>query len=177
LAMIVKDGARTLKNCIASVAGITDRIVIADTGSSDGSPQLARELGAEVFDLPWQDDFAQARNAAVGALTTDWVLVMDDDEELDAQARAIIPRLLGNANVGGYLITLRNHIPLKFGSGGHAPSIKSSDSPVAGAERARAYADFAICRLFRRHPGIYYVGRVHEHVEPRIHALGLNLAS
>jgi glycosyltransferase involved in cell wall biosynthesis len=177
LAMIVKDGARTLKNCIASVAGITDRIVIADTGSSDGSPQLARELGAEVFDISWQDDFAQARNTAVGALTTDWVLVMDDDEELDAQARAIIPPLLGNANVGGYLITLRNHIPLKFGSGGHAPSIKSSDSPVAGAERARAYADFAICRLFRRHPGIYYVGRVHEHVEPRIHALGLNLAS
>jgi hypothetical protein len=31
--------------------------------------------------------------------------------------------------------------------------------------------------LFRRHPGIYYVGRVHEHVEPRIHALGLELAS
>ena len=177
LAMIVKDGARTLKNCIASVAGVTDRIVIADTGSSDGSPELARDLGAEVFDIPWQDDFAQARNAAVSALATDWVLIMDDDEELDPQARAKMPPLLRNANVGGYLVTHRNHIPVKFGLGGHAPSIKSSDSPVRGAERARAYADFAICRLFRRNPGIYYVGRVHEHVEPRIHALGLNLAS
>ena len=177
LAMIVKDGARTLKNCIASVAGVTDRIVVADTGSTDGSSQLARDLGAEVFDVPWQDDFAQARNAALSALTTDWVLMMDDDEELDPQARAKIPPLLGNPNVGGYLVTLRNHIPVKFGLGGHAPSIKSSDSPVPRAERARAYADFAICRLFRRNPEIYYVGRVHEHVEPRIHALGMTLAS
>ncbi len=134
-------------------------------------------LGAEVFDVPWQDDFSQARNAAVSALATDWVLIMDDDEELDPQARAKIPPLLDNASVGGYLVTLRNHIPVKFGWGAHAPSIKSSDSPVPGAERARAYADFAICRLFRRHSGIYYVGRVHEHVEPRIHAVGLELAS
>jgi glycosyltransferase involved in cell wall biosynthesis len=177
LAMIVKDGARTLRNCIASVAGITQQIVIADTGSSDGSSQLARDLGAEVFDVPWEDDFAQARNAAVSAIATDWVLIMDDDEELDPQARAKIPPLLGNATVGGYFVTLRNHIPVRFGLGGHAPSIKSSDFPVPGTERARAYADFAICRLFRRHAGIYYVGRVHEHVEPSIRALGLTLAS
>jgi glycosyltransferase involved in cell wall biosynthesis len=174
--MIVKDGARTLRNCLASVAGLVDQIVVADTGSSDGSAQLARDLGAEVFDIPWQEDFAQARNAALRALSTEWVLVMDDDEELDPPARTKITPLLENAGVGGYLVTLRNHIPVKFGAGGHAPSIKSNDSTVPRAERARAYADFALCRLFRRHPGIYYVGRVHEHVEPRIQALGLKLA-
>jgi tetratricopeptide (TPR) repeat protein len=177
LAIIVKDGAKTLRNCIASVAGITDRIVIADTGSSDGSVQLARDLGAEVFEIDWQDSFAQARNAAVRALYTDWVLIMDDDEELDPAAPAKIPPLLENAKVGGYLVTLRNHIPVKFGFGGHAPSIKVNDSAVGRAQGAKAYADFALCRLFRRHPEIYYVGRVHEHVEPSIRALGLKLAS
>ena len=174
--MIVKDGARTLRNCLASVAGLVDRIVVADTGSSDGSAQLARDLGAEVFDIPWQEDFSQARNAAMRALSTEWVLVMDDDEELDPPARTKLAPLLENAGVGGYLVTLRNHIPVKFGAGGHAPSVKSNDSAIPGAERARAYADFALCRLFRRHPEIYYVGRVHEHVEPRIQALGLKLA-
>src|SRR5580704_10477083 len=94
LAMIVKNGAETLRNCIASVSGIVDQIVIADTGSTDGTVQLAGELGAAVFDFPWQDDFAQARNAALRALTTDWVLVMDDDEELDPKARDKIPALL-----------------------------------------------------------------------------------
>jgi tetratricopeptide (TPR) repeat protein len=177
LAMIAKDGAKTLRECLASVAGATNKVIIADTGSTDGSAQLARQLGAEVFDFPWQDHFAQARNAAVQALATDWVLVMDDDEELDPEARAKIPFLLNDSAVAGYLVTLRNHIPVKFGSGGHAPSIKSNDSTVPRAEGAAAHADFAICRLFRRHPEIYYVGRVHEHVEPRIRALGLELRS
>jgi tetratricopeptide (TPR) repeat protein len=134
-------------------------------------------LGAEVFDFPWQDDFSRARNAAVKALATDWVLVLDDDEKLDPQARDRIPRLLENALIGGYSVTLRNHIPVRFGAGGHAPSTKPNDSTIPPAERARAYAEFAICRLFRRHPEIYYVGRVHELVEPRIQALGLALAS
>jgi glycosyltransferase involved in cell wall biosynthesis len=99
LAMIVKNGAKTLRQCLASVAGVTNQVVIADTGSTDGSAPLARELGANVFDFPWQDHFAQARNAAVQALTTDWVLVMDDDEELAPEARAEIPSLLGNCRI------------------------------------------------------------------------------
>jgi glycosyltransferase involved in cell wall biosynthesis len=177
LAMIVKNGVETLRNCLGSVQSMTDQIVIADAGSNDGTPDLARKLGATVFDIPWPDHFSHARNAALQKLTTDWVLVMDDDEELDPEAHHRIPALLVNDKVGGYLVTLRNHIPVKLAAGGHAPAIKSSTSPVPRAERARGYADFPICRLFRRHPEIYYVGRVHEHVEPRIHALGMELAS
>jgi tetratricopeptide (TPR) repeat protein len=176
LAMIVKNGAATLGNCIASVSGITDQIVIADTGSTDGTVQLARKLGAEVFNFPWQDDFAAARNAAARALTTDWVLVMDDDEELDPEARGKIPALLNDPKVGGYLVTLRNYIFFRFGVGGHGPSARPLDSAVPHAERARAFSDFALCRLFRRNPQIYYEGRVHELVEPRMHALGLELS-
>ena len=175
LAMIVKNSAETLANCVASVAGVVDQVVIADTGSSDGTAQLARDLGAQVFDFPWQDDFSKARNAALAALTTDWALVMDDDEELDPEAREKIPSLL-DASTGAYFVTLRNYIPVKFGSGGYAPSAQPIRSAVARAERARAYTDFELCRLFRRHPGIYYVGRVHEHVEPQIQALGLTMA-
>jgi tetratricopeptide (TPR) repeat protein len=173
LAMIVKNGAETLRECLNSVSGLADQIVIADTGSSDGTPQLARELGAEVFDFPWQDDFAKARNAALQALTTDWVLVLDADEELDAEARTAIPSLLGNSRFGGYGVTLRNYLPLKFGVGGHAPSIRPIQSPVRRAAGARTYADFKLYRLFRRHPDIYYTGRVHELIEPQIRAHGL----
>jgi tetratricopeptide (TPR) repeat protein len=138
---------------------------------------LARDLGAKVFDFPWQDDFAQARNAALKALKTDWVLIMDDDEELDHQARNKIPPLLGNANAGGYSVILRNYLPLRFSIGGHAPSVKPMVATIPRAEQARAYADFSLYRLFRRHAEIYYVGRVHEMVEPSIRALGMELAS
>jgi len=177
LAMIVKDGAKTLRHCLASVVGVVDQIVIADTGSTDGTPELARELGAEVFDFPWQDSFAEARNSAVGKLTTDWALVLDDDEELDARARTKLPALLNNSGMGGYLVTLRNYLPVRFCEGGHAPSAQPIDAAVARAKNARSVAEFELCRLFRRHPKIYYSGRVHESVDASIHALGLELGS
>ncbi len=176
LAMIVKNGAKSLRHCLASVAGVIDHIVIADTGSTDGTSQLARDLGAHVFDFPWQDDFSQARNASIKALATDWVLVMDHDEELDAQAVDKIPALLTNPRVSGYSVIHRNYLTSPFGLGAHAPSAKPLRTPVPRAQMARAFTDFSICRLFRRHPDIYYVGKVHELVEPRIQALGLQFA-
>src|ERR1700722_3932467 len=177
LAMIVKDGAKTLRDCLGSVAGAVHQIVVADTGSSDGTPALARELGAEVFDFPWRDSFAEVRNAAVGKLTTDWVLVLDDDEELDAQARTRLPGLLNDSRMGGYLATLRNYLPVRFCEGGHAPSAQPIDVAVPRAENARSVADFELCRLFRRHPKIYYSGRVHESVDASIQALGMGIGS
>lgn len=177
LAMIVKDGAKTLRNCLGSVAGVVDQMVIADTGSADGTAVLARELGGEVFDFPWRDSFAEARNAAIRALKTDWVLVLDDDEELDRQARAKLPALLNDSGMGGYLVTLRNYLPVRFCDGGHAPSAQPIDAVLPGAENARSVADFELCRLFRRHPRIFYGGRVHESVDASIHALGLGLGA
>jgi tetratricopeptide (TPR) repeat protein len=177
LAIIVKDGVKTLRDCLASVSSVVDQIVIADTGSTDGTPTLARELGAEVFDFPWRDSFAEARNASMRKLNTDWVLVLDDDEELDAQARTRLPALLNDSRMGGYLVTLRNYLPVRFCEGGHAPSAQPIDAAVPRAENARSVADFELCRLFRRHPKIYYGGRVHESVDASIHALGLGLGS
>jgi glycosyltransferase involved in cell wall biosynthesis len=175
LAMIVKNGAKTLRECIQSVAGVADQIVIADTGSTDETTQLARELGAEVFDFPWQDDFAQARNAAARALTTDWVLVLDDDEELDPQARDQIPPLLNDSGMGAYSAIQRNYIPFKFVFGGYASFVKPIGSAIPRVERAQSYADLKSVRLFRHHPGIYYVGRVHELVDARVAAVGLEI--
>jgi tetratricopeptide (TPR) repeat protein len=175
LAIIVKDGVKTLRDCLASVSSVVDQIVIADTGSTDGTPALARELGAEVFDFPWQDSFAEARNASIRKLNTDWVLVLDDDEELDAQARTRLPALLNDSRMGGYLVTLRNYLPVRFCEGGHAPSAQPIDAAVPRAENARSVADFELCRLFRRHPKICYSGRVHESVDASIHALGMGL--
>jgi tetratricopeptide (TPR) repeat protein len=181
LAMIVKDGVATLARCMGSVQGAVNQIVVVDTGSSDGSVELARGLGAEVFEIPWPDSFAEARNVAVRKLSTDWVLVLDDDEALDNAGRERLPAVLeaaesGAGKVGGYLVTVRNHLPVKFVGGGRAAAIKAAETEVPGAEQAQACAEFEICRLFRRQAGISYEGRVHEHVEPSIRRLGLKIA-
>src|SRR5690348_611972 len=94
LSMIVKNEAHTLRPCLESVRGLVTQIVVADTGSTDGSSSIAREFGATVIPFSWDDHFANARNAALVPMSTDWVLVLDADEELDRETQRNIPALL-----------------------------------------------------------------------------------
>ena len=60
-AMIVRDEAVTLEGCLRSLVGLADEVVVVDTGSADGTPELAARLGARVFAFPWGGDFAAAQ--------------------------------------------------------------------------------------------------------------------
>ena len=111
LSMIVRNEAHTLRSCLESVAGVVSQIVIADTGSTDNTTEIALEFGATVIPVPWENHFANARNAALEAMQTDWVLVLDADEELDRRGQIRIPKLIAQEGVGGYLIPIRNYVP------------------------------------------------------------------
>jgi cellulose synthase/poly-beta-1,6-N-acetylglucosamine synthase-like glycosyltransferase len=91
LSMIVKNGEATLARCLDSVKGIADEIVIADTGSTDRTAEIARRYGANVFSIPWENDFAKARNRSLAQVRSDWVLMMDADEILDPDAVNLMP--------------------------------------------------------------------------------------
>lgn len=78
--MIVKNEEARLPECLGSVAGLADEIVIVDTGSTDRTKEVAAELGAKVFDFAWQEDFAAARNFAFSLATCDYILWMDADD-------------------------------------------------------------------------------------------------
>lgn len=84
-ALIVKNERKVLTRCLKSLAGI-DEIVVLDTGSTDGTPKLARNLGAVVKEVPPVSPFhfANARNAAHDVATNDWILAIDADEVLRA---------------------------------------------------------------------------------------------
>ncbi len=98
------------------MSGIVSQIVVGDTGSTDNSADIARQFGATVVSVPWENHFANARNAALALMQTDWVLVLDADEELDSEARNQIPKLLASS-AGGYLVPIRNYIPTATGRG------------------------------------------------------------
>jgi tetratricopeptide (TPR) repeat protein len=172
--MIVKNGAETLRPCLESVRDIVDQIVIADTGSTDNTCDIAREFGATIVSVPWENHFANARNAALKPVSTDWVLVLDADEELDREAKKRIPALLRAAGVGGYVTPIRNYVPNKFTRAWDRVAVPN-DHCHPRAEKAAAFVVHENCRFFRRHPDIHFVGRVHEAVEPRIQALNLKL--
>src|SRR5580658_10473759 len=114
LSMIVKNAADTIRPCLESAHKVVSQIVIADTGCTDSTRDIAREFGATIISFPWENHFANARNAALAPMTTDWVLVLDADEELDRDAKHQIPDLLRATDVGGYVTPIRNYMATRF---------------------------------------------------------------
>jgi len=89
LVMIARDEARCIERCLNSVRAHVDDMVVLDTGSTDGTPAIARRAGARVASFAWRDDFAAARNAALEWADADWSLVLDADEWLVDGAAAL----------------------------------------------------------------------------------------
>ena len=174
LSMIVKNAAETIRPCLESAHKVVSQIVIADTGCTDNTCDIAREFGATILSFPWESHFANARNAALAPMTTDWVLVLDADEELDHEAKQRLPALLNSTNVGGYITPIRNYMPSRFNRGWDRVGV-ANDYRHERAKNAPSYIEHENCRLFRKHPGIYFAGRIHELVEPQIRALDLKL--
>jgi glycosyltransferase involved in cell wall biosynthesis len=58
LTMIVKNGAETLRACLESVRDVVTEMIVADTGSTDNSREIAKEFGATVIYISWEKDFA-----------------------------------------------------------------------------------------------------------------------
>lgn len=175
LSMIVRDAAATLRGCLESARGVADEIVIADTGSADGTIAIAREFGASVVSIPWRDDFAEARNIALAAVRSDWVLVLDADELLDRDSSRVIRVLLEDSSAAGYQVPIRNYVLSLDDRVWDRPAI-SNVSPIPEARAYPAYIEHENVRLFHRNPEVHFVGRVHESVGPRLQQLGLPIA-
>jgi glycosyltransferase involved in cell wall biosynthesis len=98
LTTIVKNEAATLDRCLDSIRDIVDDIVVVDTGSSDHSKDIALRHGARVFDLPWPDSFAAARNESIRHATGHWLLWLDAEEYFDEANREKLRRLVAELN-------------------------------------------------------------------------------
>jgi tetratricopeptide (TPR) repeat protein len=90
ICMIVRDERANLEELLPSLRGEVDEVVVVDTGSVDGSADLAGSLGARVLHEPWTDDFASARNAGLARLRTSHALWLDADDRVGAEDLARI---------------------------------------------------------------------------------------
>jgi|GEM_PF-2391999 len=81
LCMIVKNSVHHMPRCLGSIRDSVDQMVVVDTGSDDATKQVALELGAEVYDFQWVNDFSAARNYSLGLARHEWILILDSDHE------------------------------------------------------------------------------------------------
>ncbi len=86
LCMIVRDEAANLPLSLGPVRECFDDMVVVDTGSTDGTPELARSYGARVIRIEWPDDFAAARNVSLSMASGDWIMWLDADNSLSTAA-------------------------------------------------------------------------------------------
>lgn len=140
-ALIVRDEARHLDDCLASIRDLVDEIVVVDTGSVDATPEIARAHGARVLHEPWRDDFAFARNVALAACTGEWALYIDADERVRPTSRETLHEQLRDPQLGGCFVRLA-------AKAGHL-----------------AYREM---RLFRLDESVRFKGVIHENIWPAL---------
>ena len=139
LCMIVKNEEEHLARCLTSAKPLVDRMIIVDTGSTDRTVEIAQSFGATVYHHAWEGNFSKARNVSMGYADTDWIFILDADEELEARDVAMIRNTIRTTEFKAISVSVYNYSAQKRMYTSFLPSV----------------------RLFRRDLGAYYEGIVH----------------
>jgi glycosyltransferase involved in cell wall biosynthesis len=142
--IITKNEERFIKDAIKS-AQFADEILVLDSGSTDDTCRIAKELGARIKNQDWLG-FGPQKNKAVELAKNDWVFVLDSDERISPKLQDEILLTLINPQSDGYHAARLNNF---FGK-----NIKTCG----------LYPDYSI-RLFNRTKGRFNNVAVHESVQ------------
>lgn len=146
LCMIVKNEAKRLSGCLASVQNLVDEMIIVDTGSTDETVSIAQSWGAQVHHYVWNQNFAVARNESLQYATGDWILVLDADETLTPDSVPLIRQTIQQPNA-----LVINLVRQEMGA---------TQSPYS-----------LVSRLFRRHPQVQFSRPYHAMVDDSVNQL------
>lgn len=80
--IIVRNEEACLEQALESTAGLADEVVVVDTGSTDGTLDIARQFGCRVVTGADRMHKAQSRNLAASKALGQWVVVLDADERI-----------------------------------------------------------------------------------------------
>jgi tetratricopeptide (TPR) repeat protein len=144
--MIVKNEEYSLPQTLKSVKEVVDEMIVLDTGSTDRTVEIAKELGAEVYHFEWCNDFSAARNESLKYVQGKWVLVLDADEVLTP---SIVPEMKQAMNSDRHLVI--NLVRQEVGA---------SQSPYS-----------LVSRLFRNHPEVRFSRPYHAMVDDSVQEL------
>jgi glycosyltransferase involved in cell wall biosynthesis len=141
-----KNERRNIRHCVESVQDLADEILVADSGSTDGTSAIARSLGCRIIEREYINP-ASFKNWAIPQASHPWVLIVDADErmtpELAEEIRAVVSGAAPQKD--GYWINFRGFF--------------------MGHELRFAGWNTAACRLIRRGRVWYRAGRIHEEID------------
>lgn len=149
IGLIFRNDIRCIERCLKAFQPLRDAVpcelVMADTGSTDGSREVAEKYADILIDFPWIDDFSAARNAVMDRASGEWFFTVDTDEYLDEDISELVSLLAATEQYDEpvAMVTVRNY----------------NSYDMDGD-----YADFIATRIIRMSTGARYEGAVHEHL-------------
>ena len=148
IGIIFRDDIRSIERCLKALeplrAAIPCQLVMADTGSVDGSRAVAERFADILFDFPWINDFAAARNAVMDRCAGQWFLAVDSDEYLDEDISELV-----------YFLTHKKKQQHDF-----CTVVQRNYDTF---EMDHDYSNFMAVRMARMSTGVRYEGAIHEH--------------
>ncbi len=153
ICIITKDQSDKLEKCLSAlrdnlishIPSTPIEVVVVDTGSSDDSKEIALKYTNALYDFPWINDFAAAKNAAVSHASNDLVLILDTDEYIEPFTST------------SFFSETISHMSESPFSVGRIERINRYTNPDGHATEYREW----INRLFDRRY-FHYEGRIHE---------------
>lgn len=136
--MIVRDEEAILERCLNNAAKFADELILLDTGSVDGSVEIAKRYTDKVFNFQWVNDFSAARNASYEKATCDYIMWLDADDTVSMENIEKIRRLK------------ENNIP-------HKLILAPYENPLNNTM-------LIYSRMVKRGAGFFWEGSVHEHL-------------
>ena len=154
-----KNEESNIRACILSAKDIVDEIYLVDSYSTDGTVALAEELGAQVISRQF-DNYSDQKNWAIKQVPSDWILLLDADEQLTPELAEEIQTLVKQDRLNqydAYWVYRKNFFFNR--------EIKYS-----------GYQKDKVIRLFKKNSS-HYTNRVHEclHVEGQVSYLSAKL--
>ena len=144
--ILTKNEEKNIVAVIENAKQVADEVLIIDSGSTDGTVELAKGLGAKVVFRAWDNDFAAQRNFALTQSDFEWVLYLDADEHLNPELVKEINDIIKLNDLTKQYIIMRKSVAFgqKFSHGVLKPDY--------------------VARLFP-HTAVKWVNKVHERPE------------
>lgn len=101
-AIVARNEAENIRRCVSSLEW-ADEIVVVDTGSVDGTLEICAGAGCRVLRSEWLG-FSATKQLAVDSCSSDWVLVVDADEEVSPEMAAEVRAELESPAHAGYRV-------------------------------------------------------------------------
>lgn len=109
LCVICKNEELNIQKCLVGVKSIVDEMIVVDTGSTDRTVAICKELGAKVYHYEWDNNFANAKNYALEKAKGDWIIFLDADEYIVPERALMVSKIINqiekqDRNTDGFVL-------------------------------------------------------------------------